>query len=755
MLEKWKCTPDFRLLLRRIFKECVEFDIRLVVEWVPSKENQFSDALRRKEMQLFFDLHKKWKAESLWRKDRDDWKLFAEETDLFSAPDVGGAGRKFYAPTEWPVVVYRVPPWTEAEWGADQEMRELEDGVAYFGLNAKARNTRSSYGTGVKDLHLELGYPLPEFGELHRLRRTLRGIKRVKGNPKHKKLGIGLKESLRIFSQGKVDLSQVNDLASWTGCLLAFGGCFRKANITAKKQACFAQFGVMLRGGVKFLAGNKMEVTAGFSKTNQFAEREHKVLFQSVLFYTKAGDAAGCPHSLVFDHWLKDKLRAAGMHPEQYSGHSFRRGAATLAFAEKMPRNLVKHWGDWVPDAVDEYHKMSQEQCLAIPKLVADSMEAAVDAFCRQDCAKQDWAGHNAWCNPPFSRILKILLHFLACKRRQNVGTSACFVIPVWPTADFYKFIVARPGCSLLLETDLFSAPDVGGAGRKFYAPTEWPVVVYRVPPWTEAEWGADQEMRELENGVAYFGLNAKARNTRSSYGTGVKDLHLELGYPLPEFGELHRLRRTLRGIKRVKGNPKHKKLGIGLKESLRIFSQGKVDLSQVNDLASWTGCLLAFGGCFRKANITAKKQACFAQFGVMLRGGVKFLAGNKMEVTAGFSKTNQFAEREHKVLFQSVLFYTKAGDAAGCPHSLVFDHWLKDKLRAAGMHPEQYSGHSYRRGAATLAFAEKMPRNLVKHWGDWVPDAVDEYHEMSQEQCLAIPKLVADSMEAAVDAFC
>ncbi|KAK3241770.1 hypothetical protein CYMTET_48502 [Cymbomonas tetramitiformis] len=78
MLEKWKCTPDFRLLLRRIFKECVEFDIRLVVEWVPSKENQFSDALRRKEMQLFFDLHKKWKAESLWRKDRDDWKLFAE-----------------------------------------------------------------------------------------------------------------------------------------------------------------------------------------------------------------------------------------------------------------------------------------------------------------------------------------------------------------------------------------------------------------------------------------------------------------------------------------------------------------------------------------------------------------------------------------------------------------------------------------------------------------------------------------------------
>ncbi|KAK3249507.1 hypothetical protein CYMTET_41060 [Cymbomonas tetramitiformis] len=62
-----------------------------------------------------------------------------------------------------------------------------------------------------------------------------------------------------------------------------------------------------------------------------------------------------------------------------------------------------------------------------------------------QDCLQQDWEGNNAWCNPPFSRILEILQHFLECKRRQNVGTAACFVIPVWPTASFFKFIMARP----------------------------------------------------------------------------------------------------------------------------------------------------------------------------------------------------------------------------------------------------------------------------------------------------------------------
>ncbi|KAK3281427.1 hypothetical protein CYMTET_10777 [Cymbomonas tetramitiformis] len=217
MLEKWRCTPDFRLLLRRIFKQCVQFDIRLVVEWVPSKQNHFADALSRKEMRLFFELHKEWKAESLWRKDKDDWKLFAE---VFENLD-------------------------------------------------------------------------------------------------------------RRFGPFSVDT-----------CCDAFG-----------------------------------------------ANRQTLVCW------------------------------------------------------------MVK-----------------------------------------QDCTKQDWAGHTAWCNPPFSRILSILLHFLACKRRQNVGTSACFVIPVWPTADFYKFIVARPSVFIPVErfeaeTDLFLAPDCEGGDKKFYGPTRWPVVVYRVPP--------------------------------------------------------------------------------------------------------------------------------------------------------------------------------------------------------------------------------------------------------------------------------
>ncbi|KAK3241795.1 hypothetical protein CYMTET_48479 [Cymbomonas tetramitiformis] len=86
------------------------------------------------------------------------------------------------------------------------------------------------------------------------------------------------------------------------------------------------------------------------------------------------------------------------------------------------------------------------------------------------------------------SWILKILQPFLECKRRQNVGTAACFVIPLWPTAGFFKFIEARPTVFFPLvrfdaDSDLFTAPAAPGQSRRDFGPTTWPVTIYKVPP--------------------------------------------------------------------------------------------------------------------------------------------------------------------------------------------------------------------------------------------------------------------------------
>eukprot|EP00854_Cymbomonas_tetramitiformis_P010927 gene10927-biopygen11193 len=168
----------------------------------------------------------------------------------------------------------------------------------HYAVNAVAVNTRSTSEMGVKQFYrfavwydLRPVFPASEHS-LELWATFLANLSaRLKENSKRKKLRIGPKELASIFFDGKVDPSKKNVLLCW----LAFGGCFSKAIVTAKKQDTFSRSSVMLRGSV-------------------------------------------------------------------------RRGVATLAFVEHVPRGLVKHWGDWVSDAVDEYHGMTLEQRLAIPR---------------------------------------------------------------------------------------------------------------------------------------------------------------------------------------------------------------------------------------------------------------------------------------------------------------------------------------------------------------------------------------------------
>ena len=52
------------------------------------------------------------------------------------------------------------------------------------------------------------------------------------------------------------------------------------------------------------------------------------------------------------------------------------------------------------------------------------------------DCTKQDWSGHNAWCKPPFHDVYPILKRFLECKKKAPTRTSATFILPYWEGAS-------------------------------------------------------------------------------------------------------------------------------------------------------------------------------------------------------------------------------------------------------------------------------------------------------------------------------
>jgi hypothetical protein len=54
-------------------------------------------------------------------------------------------------------------------------------------------------------------------------------------------------------------------------------------------------------------------------------------------------------------HNITRSLLKAGMDPQHFSGHSFRRGAANSAVAAGIPKDQIKDLGRWKSDAVNLY----------------------------------------------------------------------------------------------------------------------------------------------------------------------------------------------------------------------------------------------------------------------------------------------------------------------------------------------------------------------------------------------------------------
>jgi hypothetical protein len=111
----------------------------------------------------------------------------------------------------------------------------------------------------------------------------------------------------------------------------------------------------------------------------------------------------------------------------------------------------------------------------------------------KDDCVKQQWGGLNVLCNGPFSMLLEILRHAVKCKRAHPVGTAALFIVPCWPTEEFYKFAMSLPELFKVVRrwpkgSALFTAPIPAplGGGRVYQGPTRWPVVALRISPGAE-----------------------------------------------------------------------------------------------------------------------------------------------------------------------------------------------------------------------------------------------------------------------------
>lgn len=206
---------------------------------------------------------------------------------------------------------------------------------------------------------------------------VLRGLKRVLGTGQHKKLPITPAILTKLYQF--MDFSIPAHATLWAMFLIAFFTFLRKSNLTLKSVACFNPDTDLTRADI-IVRDNFLILQIKKSKTVQFNEHVHLLpvvcIPNSVLcpvsayhhmldlvpatssspafvYPTKKG-LMPVTHSF-FVTSLRKFLGLAGLQPDLYSGHSFRRGGCTFAFQSGVSSDLIKLHGHWSSDAYQQY----------------------------------------------------------------------------------------------------------------------------------------------------------------------------------------------------------------------------------------------------------------------------------------------------------------------------------------------------------------------------------------------------------------
>jgi hypothetical protein len=263
--------------------------------------------------------------------------------------------------------------------------------------------TLRNYFHGLQAFHRKHNVPCTPLSALVQARETLKGIKRVRGDMPRRVQALS-PQDLRKVSNVVVARSGVtnrsvrdkfNDRTVATAMKVGFFAMLRKSNLTGPKALSRSDVTVTTRSdGAKV-----MWVTMRYSKVIQNGERVHR------LPLTETGDEL-CPVSAFLAHvsecpapgesnaflWatgngaapsfvplthesmtrhMRGMLAEAGLFPNLYTGHSLRRGGATLAFELGASVQDIKRHGDWSSDVVYTYHQVSDDTLCALPTRMA------------------------------------------------------------------------------------------------------------------------------------------------------------------------------------------------------------------------------------------------------------------------------------------------------------------------------------------------------------------------------------------------
>ncbi|KAK3276928.1 hypothetical protein CYMTET_15032 [Cymbomonas tetramitiformis] len=349
---------------------------------------------------------------------------------------------------------------------------------------------------------------------------------------------------------------------------------------------------------------------------------------------------------------------------------------------------------DWMLSPA-EFHSLDMEfGPFTLDACVAPSR---ANAFCavswsrEEDARVQRFDGHQAWGNLPFSIMYDIIVNFLRCKKRQQMGTSGTFLVPVWgqdrgrapdPTwtlilsmPEVFKVVECGGGASgpragdaaglgvradsvvqaLLQEQKRYEEEALARSTRGAYSTGARAFVTFCI---AFACLGCLEPLLPASDDVLVWFITFSswflAPSTIKNYLAAVRQLHLQRGHAWRPVAERFRVAATLQGVRRYWDRPSKPVMPLTLQNLLDMSRH--VVFSSLSELSLWAAILVGFFGLFRKDNLTTGKEDACNPRAALVRDDVLFTEdGETVWIMVRYSKTIQCGERFHWVPLRRV----------------------------------------------------------------------------------------------------
>ena len=243
--------------------------------------------------------------------------------------------------------------------------------------------------SSIKFLHEAMDFDFPE--NSFQLDTTMQGLKRRLANVPFQVLPLTPQILRKMFQH--IDLGNPEDRALWASYLAAFYGLLRKSNVVPKSGK-FDPRKVLVKRNIRVdLQTNMVYLYIGFSKTNQFGDRDviipipgnsdpaldpvrhlHAALIQNQGGHNSPAFSFSHNKFITYSSFtikLKQLLRKSGYNPDLYSGHSFRRAGATYLHECGGTALMVQSSGGWQSQCFTRYLYLTESEWLKAKSLIS------------------------------------------------------------------------------------------------------------------------------------------------------------------------------------------------------------------------------------------------------------------------------------------------------------------------------------------------------------------------------------------------